>query len=377
LAGIYIHIPFCKQACHYCNFHFSTSLRYKAPLVDALTKEIELATGLPPFSKGATLDTIYLGGGTPSILSVNELQKIWSAIEQNFLISSNAEITLEANPDDITPQSLQNWRSLGINRLSVGIQSFQPEELKWMNRAHNHEEAFQCLQWISEAGFDNYSIDLIYGSPLLTDAQWQSNVEHVLKYRVPHISCYALTIEPQTPLDKLVRKKERAATDNNQQADQFLLLMDWMHAAGYLHYEISNFSLPGKQSKHNSSYWQQQPYLGIGPSAHSYDGKSRRWNVANNAKYIQAIGEGVIPFESETLTPIQRYNEYVMTALRTMEGISLKQIEADFGFNQAAELKRQVIKWVETQKIIQQEDFLQLTREGKLYADGIAADLFI
>jgi len=369
LPGIYIHIPFCKQACHYCNFHFSTSLKQKDELIHALIKEINLTI---PTTE--VIETLYFGGGTPSILTIDDLQLIFDALQKRFVFANNVEITLEANPDDITDEKLSDWKRIGINRFSIGIQSFLNEELVWMNRAHNAEESLKCIDKVREAGFDNFSVDLIYGSPLLNNDDWKRNVDIVIEKNIPHISCYALTVEPKTALDKLIAQHKSASVDTEKQAQQFLLLMDWMQQVGYDHYEISNYAKPGKHSKHNSSYWQGKHYFGFGPSAHSYDGKSRRWNISNNALYIQSLQNNQLNFEEEVLTETQMLNEYIMTSLRTMEGLSLDVVSAKFGKDKSEKLKVKSEKW--NNKISFINSSIRLTNEGKLFADGIAADLF-
>ncbi len=374
MAGIYIHIPFCKKACHYCNFHFSTSLQQKPALLEALVKEIAIA---PLFAASGITETIYFGGGTPSLLSQADLQMLLSAVRQKFFLSADAEITLEANPDDITPAALAGWLALGINRLSIGIQSFQAAELQWMNRAHNQQQALACIDMARAAGFQNFSADLIYGSPLLSDADWQRNVETVIAKEVPHISCYALTVEPHTALDKQIMLGKKAPVDAERQAAQFTLLMEWMESAGYEHYEISNFALPGQHSRHNSSYWQGKPYYGFGPAAHGYNGQGRRWNVANNVQYIQALMQGHIPAEEEILTIEQQLNERVMIELRTAAGLNLAVLEERFGQLQRLRIERQSALHQRRGHLIHQNNRLILTRQGKLFADGIAADLFV
>jgi oxygen-independent coproporphyrinogen III oxidase len=401
LAGIYIHIPFCKQACNYCNFHFSTSLKQKDDLIIALVKEIS-TNPYPPEKIGAGLkgemekieaeinkeviNTLYFGGGTPSILSIDDLKIIFDALHQRFVFADDIEITLEANPDDITGLKLQEWKQIGINRLSVGIQSFLDDELKWMNRAHTATESLVCIDKIKAAGFTNFSVDLIYGSPLLSNEDWKKNVQTVIEKNIPHISCYALTVEPKTALDKMIALKKKAPVDAEKQAQQFLLLMGWMQDAGYEHYEISNFAKTGLRSKHNSSYWSGSAYYGFGPSAHSYfplgdspNGKAapiRRWNIANNALYIQSLQKNIIPFEEEILTDTQQLNEYIMTALRTMEGINLEFINTKFGEDASSKIKVASSKYEKTGKLKIANERIILTREGKLFADGIAADLF-
>jgi len=298
------------------------------------------------------------------------------ALHKKFHISTNAEITLEANPDDIDSLKLNQWKSIGINRLSVGIQSFLQPELNWMNRAHTAAEALRCIDEIKEAGFINFSIDLIYGSPLLSNEEWKKNVSVVVEKEIPHISCYALTVEPSTALHKMISQHKKQPVDPEKQAEQFLLLMDWMASAEYEHYEISNFAKAGMHSKHNSSYWEGKNYYGFGPSAHSYDGKNRKWNVSNNTIYIQSLRNNVIPFEEESLTLHQRINEYIMTSLRTSEGLNLEKVNNEFGREYSDELLKGSKKWQLQQKLLQNHLKLIVTREGKLFADGIAADLF-
>ena len=377
LAGIYIHIPFCKQACNYCNFHFSTSLQLKDELIAAMIKEIDLGTKKANQSTEKEFcDTIYFGGGTPSLLSITDLKNILDALYSKFEIKKDAEITLEANPDDINPEKLLLWKKVGISRLSVGVQSFSDAELIWMNRAHSSADSLRCIDEIEKAGFSDYSIDLIYGSPLLDNQDWSNTIDTVINKKIPHISCYALTVEPNTALDKMIVQNKKAPVDPERQAEQFVVLMNKMEQAGYEHYEISNFSKPGMRSKHNSSYWQGKKYFGFGPAAHSYDGETRKWNISNNALYIQSLKKNLIPFEEETLTIIQSLNEYIMTSLRTMEGVDLEKISSVFGENHVNQLLVSSQKFIQSEKIIQKNNSLVLTKDGKLFADGIAADLF-
>jgi len=368
LAGIYIHIPFCRQACHYCNFHFATSLRRKNETVAALLSEIEQRKD---YLKGEVIKTIYFGGGTPSLLSISDFRILIEKIKQNFDVSSQAEITSEVNPDDITEESLKSWQSVGINRLSIGVQSFFDEDLEWMNRAHNAQQATDNLQ-LAKKHFENISIDLIYGMPGLTNEKWKENVDIAISFGIPHLSCYALTVEEKTPLYKMIRSKKVEDIIPDKQSEQFLLLMDWLEEAGYEHYEISNFAKPGFRSRHNSSYWSGEKYLGIGPSAHSFDGESRQWNISNNNIYIDSIGKGIIPCEKEMLTETQKLNEYIMTSLRTIEGLDLVLVSkaASYKLRAASE------KFIGNGKMLLEENHLRLTREGKLLADGIAAELF-
>ncbi len=374
MAGIYIHIPFCKQACTYCNFHFSVSLKNKAILIEALVKEIELSTGL---IDGKNIETIYIGGGTPSLLNEEDLEYIFNALRKRFHINAYAEITLEANPDDINLDILSIWKKIGINRLSVGLQSFNEDELKWMNRAHNAAQSLQCLEDIQTAGFTNFSVDLIYGSPLQTNEDLKTNFNIIAEKNIPHISCYALTVEPGTLLNKKINEQKSPSVDNDKQAEQFYLLLKMMAAKGYEQYEISNFSKLGFRSKHNSSYWQGKSYFGFGPAAHSFNGyDKRRWNVSNNSLYIQSLKKNIIPFEEEILTDTQRLNEYVMTALRTVEGINFDTVRKGYGEENVLRILKEVEKYLGTGKVVITKEGLYLSEEGKFFADGIAGDLF-
>ena len=371
MAGIYLHIPFCRQACHYCNFHFSTSLNRKNDFISALLKE----TGARrDYLEGEPVETVYFGGGTPSLLEEAEVELILQTLRDTFAIAPGAEVTLEANPDDITSSRLWAWRKAGINRLSIGVQSFFEEDLRWMNRAHDANQALEGVRLAQAEGFDNISIDLIYGGPTLPDDHWRKNVEQAVGLGIPHLSCYALTVEPRTALDTLIRRHQTADVDPEDQARQFLLLMDWMAAAGYEHYEISNFARPGRRSRHNSAYWQGKRYLGLGPSAHSYNGVSREWNIANNARYIAEPG---LVAEKEVLTPEQQLNEFIMISLRMGEGIDLATLAQRFGAAHAEDLLRRAERYIRATTLRSDSGRLQLTKEGKLLADGIAADLFV
>ena len=374
MAGIYIHIPFCRQACHYCNFHFSTNTAQKDALINALIKEIGLADLI---DKDAPTHTIYFGGGTPSLLFEDELERILDAVTTKFNVSPSAEITLEANPDDINPAVLNSWLKAGINRLSLGVQSFNEAELKWMNRAHNAAQSLQSIDNIQAAGFSNFSVDLIYGSPLLSNEEFEKNVNIIINKNIPHISCYALTVEEKTALHHLIEKKKYEPVDEARQAEQFELLLKLTAAAGYEQYEISNFAKPGYRSRHNSSYWKGIPYYGFGPSAHSFDGNNkRRWNIANNALYIQSIANNTIPFEEEQLTPTQQLNEFIMISLRTVEGIDMNKLEEKFGTGKLQALKENAATFIKEGLLLNDGSFLKLSPKGKILADGIAAELF-
>lgn len=326
-----------------------------------------------------TIETIYFGGGTPSIYPTEDIKALIEGLKMLHKVSSTVEITLEANPDDINSEKLTKWQEAGINRLSIGIQSFVEEDLKWMNRAHNAKEALQCIQLAQHHGFQNITIDLIYGTPTLTDLQWQQNVQTALSLNIPHLSCYALTVESRTALAKMIDLNKKESVDNEKQARHFELLMEWLQKAGFEHYEISNFAKPGYRSKHNSSYWENKLYLGLGPSAHSFNGSSRQWNISNNALYISNLEKDILPFELEILTPTQQVNEYIMTSLRTMEGIPVEEIIKRVGKDKIDTLVIIAKRWMLSGHIVNTNPplFIQLTPKGKLLADRIAAELFL
>jgi oxygen-independent coproporphyrinogen-3 oxidase len=372
MGGIYIHIPFCRKACHYCNFHFSTSPGLQKDFVEALIKEIDLQKNY----LNESISTVYFGGGTPSILPADDIRRIIEKLSNTFAVDPEAEITFESNPDDISSEKLKEWKSLGINRLSIGVQSFFENDLKWMNRAHNAAQAFDCIKLAQQEGFHNLTIDLIYGTPTLTDEHWIQNIKKAVALNIPHLSCYALTVEPKTALEKLIALKKLENVDTNKQAQHFEILMKIMEEEGYEHYEISNFAKPRFRSKHNSSYWQGKQYLGLGPSAHSFDGKSRQWNIANNGIYIRELGKGNLAFEKEDLTNTDQLNEYIMTSLRTMEGLSLENVIEKFGNKEAETILSAAKKYVSSNSLTINNQRLQLTKSGKFLADGIAADLF-
>lgn len=372
MAGIYIHIPFCKKACHYCDFHFSTSLQYKDELLQALAKEIRLQKA---YLDGEKVETIYFGGGTPSILSADEINLITGTITNLHTVAANAEITIEANPDDLNREKLRSFLNTDINRLSIGVQSFFNEDLTWMNRSHRAEEAENCVKRAQDLGFENLTADLIYGYPLLNDQKWKYNLDKVFELAIPHISSYSITVEPKTALASFIKKKKQPAMDEQQSAEQFSLLMGAMEQNGFEQYEISNFCKPGHYSKHNSNYWKGAKYLGVGPSAHSYNGETRQWNVANNAKYIKALELGNIPAETELLTENNRLNEYIMTSLRTIWGLELKKLDL-IANGASKELLPEALRFIDNGWIHQKNSTLFLTQTGKLYADKIAAELF-
>jgi oxygen-independent coproporphyrinogen-3 oxidase len=373
MSGIYIHIPFCKQACHYCDFHFSTSLKKKDEMVLALAKEIALRKNE---FKDEIVETIYFGGGTPSILEVADIRLLIDTVYQNYKVINNPEITVEANPDDLTETRITELSHNQINRLSIGIQSFFEVDLKLMNRAHNSEEAKKCLE-IATKHFDNISIDLIYGVPGMSNEKWLQNIETALSFNVPHISSYALTVEPKTALHSFIQKGIIPQPDDEVAQEHFHLLVDKLEQNGFIHYELSNFGKENYFSKNNSSYWLGKKYIGIGPSAHSYNGVSRSWNVANNSVYLKSIAENHLPSETETLTKTDRYNEYVMTGLRTVWGISLDRIEREFGKTYLDYLNQQAAKYIEDHLLFVDDNILRTSKSGKFLSDGIASDLFL
>jgi len=372
LSGIYIHIPFCKQACFYCDFHFSTSLKKKDELVNSLIHEIELRKDE---LNNDVIQTIYFGGGTPSMLSQAEIDAIIAAVYKNHTVVTHPEVTLEANPDDLTEEKILELAKSRINRLSIGIQSFLERDLKLMNRAHNAEEAKKSLS-LATQHFKNISVDLIYGIPGLSNEEWKKNIENALSFGIPHISSYALTVEPKTALASFIKKGIIDNVDDDQAQEQFHLLLDELMKHNFIHYELSNFGKEGFFSENNSSYWQGKSYLGIGPSAHSFDGKRRSWNVRNNSKYIEAIKQEKLPIEREILTITDQYNEYIMTGLRTIWGISLEKVKNDFGTKYYDYLLLQSEKFRKEDLLYIEDEKLKTTKKGKFLSDGISADLF-
>lgn len=373
MAGIYIHIPFCKKACHYCNFHFSTQTNNIDSFVDALVKEIKLRKDYI----SQPIQTIYFGGGTPSLLTKSQLSLILNALKSHFTLQESIELTLEANPDDIDEVKLLYWKNMGINRLSIGIQSFQEDALKWMNRAHTIEQSHRSIQLAQNHGFNNISIDLIYGTPHYTNEQLISDLEFIKEYKIPHVSCYALTIEEKTALHSMIQKGTIKNIVNEDQAAHFEIVVDFLTKNGFEHYEISNFAQPGFRSQHNSSYWKGLPYLGLGPSSHSYNGDSRQWNIANNALYIKTLQKNELNFEKEILELPTQYNEYMMISIRCIEGFNLQIIETKFG-------KAYLEHTIEILKELSNKDYFEiieqnysLKKSAKFFADGIASDFFI
>ena len=387
MSGIYIHIPFCKQACHYCDFHFSTSIKKKEEMVLALAKEIQMRKSelldCARSDKEEVVETIYFGGGTPSVLQIADLRFLIEEVYKNYSVSKNPEITLEANPDDLTSLSIgaqsrtifEDYKSIGINRLSIGIQSFFEEDLTMMNRAHNSAEAIECLKEATRY-FDNISLDLIYGIPGMSNEKWKQNIDTALSFGIPHISSYALTVEPKTALNKLIQTGKIAKPSDDLAQEHFQILVETLEKNNFIHYELSNFGKENYFSKNNSAYWLGKKYLGIGPSAHSYNGVSRSWNVSNNALYIKSIKENKLPNEIELLSKTDRYNEYIMTGLRTIWGVSLYRIEKEFGNTYLDYLHKQSQKFISDGLLSVQNNILKTTAKGKFLTDGIASDLF-
>ncbi len=374
MAGLYLHIPFCKQACHYCDFHFSTQLSNKGSLIKALVKEIEIQKY---YLKGEVINTIYFGGGTPSILSEIEINSLLNSVRKNFAIDADAEVTLEANPDDLSKESLLNFKAAGINRLSIGIQSFDDEVLRFLNRAHNCTKATESIELARAVGFSSISIDLIYSIPGQSLADWLRNLRYALSLSPEHISAYSLTIEEKTVFGNWAKKGKLIAMAEDPSATQFEVLMETLAANGFEQYEISNFCKPGFVSKHNSSYWNQESYLGVGPSAHSFNGSVRQSNVRNNSFYIKSIERGVIPAEIEILTRENKINEAILISIRTSMGLELQQLKNRYEYDIPILFKPKIDQMVGQELITVMNNRLLLTKKGKLVADKIAYDLFV
>ena len=372
MAGIYIHIPFCKKACHYCNFHFSTQLKYIDQFTKAIIQEIEIQKNY----LSTPIETVYFGGGTPSLLSMDHFHKILDKLRSVYSLGSNIEFTIEANPDDIQPNQVKAWKKAGVNRLSIGIQSFQPAALQWMNRAHTTEQAHEAIKAAQGEGIENISIDLIYGTPHLTNDDLKADLEMIHQYQIQHLSCYALTVEEKTALHAMIQNKKIDRVHPEQQAAHFEIITHYTEKIGMEHYEISNFSQPGFRSKHNSNYWKGVPYLGLGPSAHSYNKNTRQWNVANNQLYFSTLEKNELPFEIEQLPLATKYNEYMMISLRCMEGFSLNYIFQNFG----PEFHRHTLKitqgYLAKNCLTETSQGFTLTKSAKFFADGIASDFF-
>ena len=373
MAGLYIHIPFCKKACHYCNFHFSTSDKNRQAVLKSICLELEMrALEL----QSMPVASIYFGGGTPSMLNDDELGAIFQVIEANYQVFPSAEITLEANPDDLSLKKITQLAATPINRLSIGVQSFFEADLKSMNRAHTAKEALESLE-IAQTYFDNISIDLLYGMPEMSNERWKNNLQIAFDLKLNHLSCYALTVEPKTPLAHFIKTAQHPPLNDAVSAQHFQTLVNATAKAGFTHYEVCSFGKPGYFSRHNSSYWLGNPYLGVGPSAHSFDGKKRSWNVSNNKKYINTIAKNELPLTSELLTLENRFNEYIMTGLRTIWGISLKRIEEEFGLGVQKILLNNAHCYLVSETLKIENAHLKMTPKGQFLSDGIASDLFI
>ncbi|MFK5974092.1 MAG: radical SAM family heme chaperone HemW [Flavobacteriaceae bacterium] len=373
MSGLYIHIPFCKQACHYCDFHFSTSMGKKEAMVRALCAEIELRKDE---LKDEVVQTIYFGGGTPSVLDMTEIELLIAKVYEHYEVVENPEITLEANPDDLSAHRIVQLSESRVNRLSIGIQSFFDEDLHLMNRAHSSQQAIASLS-MAVRHFDNISIDLIYGIPGMTNERWTANIEKALSFDIPHISSYALTVEPKTALAHMIKTGKIANVDDDLAYEQYTILVNQLSKADYICYEISNFGKKGYFSLNNTAYWQGKKYMGIGPSAHSYDGERRGWNISNNPKYIKAIEKGELPIEIEILSKTNRYNEYIMTGLRTIWGVSLDRIKNEYGHTYFDHLNKRSQKYIAQDVLIKENNVLLTTKKGRFLVDGIAADLFV
>jgi len=373
LAGLYIHIPFCKKACHYCNFHFSTSDKNRQAVLKSICLELEMRA---QELQSMPVASIYFGGGTPSMLNDDELGAIFQVIEANYQVLPSAEITLEANPDDLSLKKITQLAVTPINRLSIGVQSFFEADLKLMNRAHTAKEALESLK-IAQTYFDNITIDLLYGMPEMSNVRWEENLQIAFDLKLNHLSCYALTVEPKTPLAHFIKTAQHPPLNDAVAAQHFQTLVNATAKAGFTHYEVCSFGKPGYFSKHNSSYWLGKPYLGVGPSAHSFDGKKRSWNVSNNKQYINTIAKNELPLTSELLTPENRFNEYIMTGLRTIWGVSLKRIEEEFGLGVQTSLLNNAHGYLASETLKIENAHLKMTPKGQFLSDGIASDLFI
>lgn len=374
MPSLYIHIPFCKQACYYCDFHFSVNQSNKTAIVNALSKEISLQKNYLPT---VSLETIYFGGGTPSLLSERELFSIMETIHETFSLDKNIEITLEANPDDLSIEKLKLFKKAGINRLSIGTQSFQDTCLQYLNRAHNATQAQTSILDAQSIGFDNISIDLIYAIPVATHQTWQQDLQQATNLNIQHISAYCLTIEEQTVFGKHLKNNQMSPIDDEFASQQFNALIHHLNQNGFEQYEISNFAKDRLYSKHNSNYWIKNPYLGIGPSAHSYNGTSRQFNVISNGKYLQNIQKNILPYTKEVLSKADKVNEYIMTSLRTIWGCDLNKVFNSFGINLLNVNKSYIDEYIDKKLLNLDNNILKLTNNGKLFADKIASDLFI
>jgi oxygen-independent coproporphyrinogen-3 oxidase len=374
LAGIYIHIPFCKKACFYCDFHFSVSFQQKDEVVASLIKELKERKN---FIGQEEVKTIYFGGGTPSVLSAGNISEILKEVYAQYTVNDNAEITFECNPDDLSKEYLKGLKECGVNRLSIGIQSLNDESLTWMNRSHNVTQALQAIDSAAALGFRDMSIDLIYGIPMLTEDEWRQTLKRALAMPINHLSAYSLTLEENTPYNKLVEQKKYKKPNDDDASRHFEILLEEIKLAGWEHYEVSNFCKAGNYSKHNTAYWQNVKYLGIGPSAHSFDGKSRHWNVRSNKEYIQKIQAGESVSESEELSTKDIVNEALLTGLRTKWGVNLAEVKEQYEYDIAATNQNQIMEWQQKDWLEMKDGVLRLRADGFLFADYIASELFV
>ena len=373
MSGIYIHIPFCKKACHYCDFHFSTSFKYKDQMINSLKHEILIRKSE---LKDEKIESIYFGGGTPSVLNITEINSLIETVFDNYLVNDSVEITLEANPDDLTDEKILELSNSRVNRLSIGVQSFFEKDLKLMNRSHTSNQAMNCIKSAAKY-FDNISVDLIYGIPGLDNSRWKENIEILISHNISHISAYALTVEPKTPLKKYIDNGIIAPIDDSQSQEQFQILLDILEDHNYENYELSNFAKNNLYSVNNSAYWTRKKYIGIGPSAHSFNGNDRFWNIKNNLKYMESIKNNIIPNDMEVLSAIDKFNEMVMFGLRTSKGISFTDIENEFGSIYKNKLIKNSQNHIANELLLIKNNFLYITRKGKFLSDGIASDLFM
>lgn len=373
MAGIYIHIPFCKQRCHYCNFYSTVSVKNKPAFLSALKQEIDQQKN---YLNEEEIQTVYFGGGTPSMLKREEIEAIINLLKRTFQINENAEFTLEVNPDDLSEDKSKELIEGGINRLSIGIQSFHEADLKYLNRVHNAQQAHKAIEGALKNGFTNLTIDLIYGIPSLSIDNWKLNLQTFFDYQLPHLSAYALTVEPKTPLHVLIEKRKIDPIDEQKMVEHFKILLKQTQSNDFIHYEISNFSKAGYYSKHNSLYWLGGNYLGLGPSAHSYNGESRQWNHSSLTKYLKLDNIKNVFFEKEILSTDQKYNEYVMTSIRTSWGCNLDYILNVFGEKYYSHCNKNAQTHLNSNKLVLNGNILTLSDDGKFFADGITADLF-
>tara|TARA_B110000003_G_scaffold194145_1_gene192863 strand:- start:2785 stop:3909 length:1125 start_codon:yes stop_codon:yes gene_type:complete len=373
MSGIYIHIPFCKKACHYCNFHFSTNQNSKSSFIKAVSNELQLRSSEYESKK---VKTIYFGGGTPTVLQISDLTNILDAVYEFYNVSETPEITLEANPDDLNLEKIIALSKTKINRLSIGIQSFHETDLVVMNRAHSADEAKICLE-IATKYFDNISIDLMFGMPTMSADLWLENLQTAFGFGIKHLSCYSMTVEPQTALEHFIKKGSHPPLDDELAANHFEVLIEEALKDGFIHYETCSFGKSDYFSKHNTSYWLGKPYLGVGPSAHSFNGKKRSWNISNNSSYIRSLEASILPSESEILSIEDTFNEYIMTGLRTMWGVSLKKIETEYGLKIKEQLIENTTELVKSDFLVIEDHYIKITPTGKFLSDGIASKLFL